>query len=127
LKGSVEKARSLREQATRAEKILWSALRNRKIGGHKFRRQQPYGPYTLDFYCAEKRVAVELDGRGHAAIQQVEHDKTRSDYLRQEDVMVIRFWNSQIRENLEGVLKKIRMVLEEAPSPQPSPSRGEGV
>ena len=108
-------ARVLRQQMTSTEKVLWFKLRNRKIGGAKFRRQQPFGPYVLDFYCAEHRLNVELDGGQHDLPAQRDHDRQREAFLAQAGVTTLRFWNSQLRKNLEGVLMKIRMTLEAAP------------
>jgi very-short-patch-repair endonuclease len=119
-------ARSLRRDARQPEKTLWLHLKNRKLAGCKFRRQQPFGPYVLDFYCAKKKLNIELDGGQHDMPDRKEHDAIRSAYLERYRVRTIRFWNSQVRGNLEGVLERIRMEVE-APSPLPSPARGEGV
>src|SRR5437899_7463845 len=73
----IRRARTLRKKATWAEKLLWSRLRNRQIAGCKFRRQHPVGPYNLDFYCAEARLAVELDGREHGHPDRKTADKER--------------------------------------------------
>jgi very-short-patch-repair endonuclease len=91
----------------RAEKALWSRLRNRKLGGLKFRRQYPIGPYFLDFFCDEMKLAVELDGDQHGNAKAVEHDRRRDNFLKEEGIVVLRIWNSRIRENLEGVLEQI--------------------
>ena len=100
---------------TSAEKALWFKLRNRKMVGAKFRRQQPFGPYVLDFYCAKRKLNIELDGGQHDLPEQREHDRRREEFLAQAGVTTLRFWNSQIRINLEGVLMKIRMTLEASP------------
>ncbi len=117
-------ARVLRRQMTSAEKVLWFKLRNRKSAGAKFRRQQPFGPYVLDFYCAEHKLNLELDGGQHDLPEQREHDRQREAFLQQEGVTTLRFWNSQIRKNLEGVLLKIRLTLEALPCAERQ--RGEG-
>ena len=108
-------ARALRQEMTSAEKVLWFKLRNRKSAGAKFRRQQPFGPYVLDFYCAEHKLNIELDGGQHDLPEQREHDRRRAEFLAGEGVTTLRFWNSQIRKNLEGVLQKIRMTFEATP------------
>src|SRR6266511_731801 len=77
------RARTLRKKATWAEKLLWSRLRNRQFAGYKFRRQHPVGPYNLDFYCAEARLAVELDGREHGHPDHRTTDKERDAFLAQ--------------------------------------------
>jgi len=118
-------ARSLRKSATWAEKELWRHLRNNKMAGLKFRRQQCLGSYVLDFYCPQKRVNIEIDGGQHDMPEQRQHDQKREAFLCLEGIRTIRFWNSQIRENLPGILERIRMELENNPSPQSSPPRGE--
>jgi hypothetical protein len=96
--------------------------------GCKFRRQQPFDRYVLDFFCAERRLAVELDGREHGETSAQVHDRERDEYLRGQGVRLLRFWNFQLRENLEGVLERIRMEVENEmrggtmpPHPNPLP------
>ena len=110
-----ELARALRQQMTSAEKVLWFKLRNRKMAGAKFRRQQPFGPYVLDFYCAEHKLNIELDGGQHDLPEQQSHDRLREEFLAQAGVTTLRFWNNQIRKNLEGVLLRIKMTLAALP------------
>ena len=121
-------ARAMRHELTWAEKALWRELRNRKLGSLKFRRQQPLGPYILDFYCAEMSLAVELDGGQHDIPEEREYDLRRTEFLKNEGVEVLRFWNSQLRENLPWVLELIRRKAEvliscdpETPHPSPLP------
>lgn len=118
---STNRARSLRHNQTDAENRLWWHLRNRNLGGFKFRRQHPVGPYITDFACLEKMLIVELDGGQHA--EQVEDDLVRSKFLEAEGFRVMRFWNHEVLESIDAVLEKIFEVLEgrEPPSPQPSP------
>jgi len=111
---------------TWAEKLLWQQLRNRKLEGLKFRRQQPQGSYILDFYCAEKRLVVELDGGQHDDPEKRDYDLKRTAYLNGEGLEVLRFWNSQMRENLPWVLESIRrragVSTDEGPeTPHPNP------
>ncbi|MDD4869021.1 MAG: endonuclease domain-containing protein [Kiritimatiellae bacterium] len=115
-------ARSLRKKMTWAEKALWLHLRDRKLVRTKFRRQQPFGPYILDFYCAERKLSVEIDGGQHDFPDQKIHDLKRNNYLESKGVRVLRFWNSQIMENIEAVLTRIKSELEKIDS---SPLRGE--
>ena len=110
---------ALRTGQTDAERKLWSRLRNRQLGGLKFRRQHPIGPYILDFYCHEAKLAVELDGSGHQEPDQAEYDDNRSVELQAMGIRVVRFWNSDVMENLEGVLEFIIDAL------APTLSRGE--
>lgn len=116
----MRRASHLRKIATPAERILWSQLRNRTLSGYKFRRQHPIDRYILDFYCPEARLAVELDGSGHAYIGRQEKDRTREAFLAAEGIRVLRFWNDEVRENLDGVLQAIWYALEESED-NPSP------
>jgi len=110
-------ARMLRKRSTSAENLLWQQLRGRQLEGHKFRRQQPVGPYILDFVNFEKRIVIELDGGQHAIKK--DSDKKRDQWLKVEGFKVLRFWNNDIFENLEGSLEVIRKRLL-SPSPDPS-------
>jgi adenine-specific DNA-methyltransferase len=106
---------------------LWKNLRDRKLIGAKFRRQHPLGPYILDFYCAEMNLAVEIDGGQHDSPERREHDNRRTAFLSRLGVQVLRFWNSEIRNDVGLVLAKIKRTIEEKPlTPALSPGRGEG-
>src|SRR5687768_13360107 len=76
---ATDRARDLRQQAPIPERLLWGVLRARRLGGLKFRRQVPLGPYFLDYYCAERSFVVELDGMSHAG--RAEHDARRQAYI----------------------------------------------
>ena len=102
-------ARELRRHATEAEKLLWARLRGRQIEGVKFRRQQPIGPYVVDFVSFEKKLIIELDGGQHK--NQKDDDEKRGTWFEQRGFRVFRFWNSDIFENLEGVLKTVRKMV----------------
>jgi very-short-patch-repair endonuclease len=103
------KSRSLRRSQTEAETLLWKHLRDRRLCGHKFRRQHPFSPYIADFYCAEKSLIVELDGSQH--LQQKEYDTERTRFLNAKGNTVLRFWNDEVLKNINGVLKTISEVL----------------
>jgi very-short-patch-repair endonuclease len=105
-------ARALRRNATEVEKRLWQHLRNRGLGGFKFRNQATVGPYVADFLCAEKGLIVELDGGQHEA----ERDAARTRRLEQLGYCVIRFWNHEVNDALDGVLQRILTECEERPS-----------
>ena len=119
-------AAPLRQNATDAEHALWSKLRGRRLGGHKFRRQWTIGPYITDFCCLECHLIVEADGGQHN--QQA--DAARTDYLRAEGFRIIRFWNNDVLGNLDGVLATILKALSgataEDPHPNLLPQAGEG-
>ncbi len=101
--------RKLRHNSTEAEKIIWRALRSRQLDGHKFRRQHPIGKFVADFCCAEAMLIVEIDGGQHAADE--ERDAARTAYLGSKGYRVVRFWNNEVLENLEGVLTVLRQEL----------------
>ena len=92
------------------EVILWQHLRGGKLCGLRFRRQHPVGPFVLDFYCAERRLAIEVDGRAHDNAERVEHDERRTMWLNNQGVQVIRLMASDILdpETFEGVMVTIR-------------------
>ena len=104
---SVQHARKFRKRATDAEKRLWSALRNRQVAGLKFRRQHTLGSRVIDFYCHEAKLAIELDGSGHAGRLQRERDLDREIELHEQGIRTLRFDNADILTNLDGVLNAI--------------------
>lgn len=111
-------ARYLRDRQTDCETLLWQQLRNRRLHGLKFRRQHPWPPYVLDFYCVALRLAVELDGGQHFSVEGLRHDQLRSDYLRAQGIRLIRFSNLEVLQALPDVLAEI---LRQALGPSPSP------
>ena len=125
-------ARLLRRDTTEAEKALWRLLRNRSLGGVKFRRQCSIGRYVADLACLERRLVVEADGGQHAAS---ETDAARTAWLESQGFRVLRFWNRDILENPEGVADTILTALDEtraAPLTRPltrppSPAKGSGL
>lgn len=102
--------RRLRKSMTDAERRLWRALRNRQLGGHKFRRQHPVPPYVVDFACVERRLIVEVDGGQHSGQEDADAARTRA--LQAQGFRVLRIWNNEVMENLEGVLAVILQALE---------------
>ncbi len=108
------RVRQLRQNATDAESLLWQLLRNRQLDGWKFRRQHPIGPYILDFYCHEARLAVELDGGQHAEPVQACHDAKRTQTLEAGGIRVLRFWNNEVLKKTKAVLQEIWNVLNES-------------
>ena len=111
---NIFRARQLRVEATDAEARLWVHLRNRSLGGFKFRRQFPVGPYVADFVCIERKLIVELDGGQHADNPA---DERRTRFLELRGYRVIRFWNPDVLSNTDGVLEMILLELEKAPHP----------
>ena len=104
---SVQRARRLRKTATDAEKRLWSRLRNRQVANLKFRRQHPLSNRTVDFFCAEVKLAIELDGSGHLTDNGRKSDLDREIELYEKGIRVLRFFNHDISNNLDGVLNAI--------------------
>jgi very-short-patch-repair endonuclease len=98
-------ARVLRQRNVPAEALLWKALRNRVLGGFKFRRQHPIGSYIVDFACVECAIVVELDGTTH--LHPPRTDVKRTTCLEAEGWQVLRFWNIQVFEDLEAVKEAI--------------------
>ena len=116
LASSTNRRKQLRENLTSAEALLWVNLKNSQLDGKKFRRQQSIGPFIVDFYCPEYRLAVELDGEGHLSRTGAEADEKRTDFLKRFNVTVLRFENKDVFENLEGVLDTIRSALRNHPA-----------
>lgn len=121
--GAVERARVLRQAQTDAEGRLWSKLRERRLQGAKFRRQHPVGRYIVDFCCPERGLVIELDGSQHA--EQAEADNERSAFLAAQGYRVLRFWDSEVLVETDGVLEAIRRALVD-PHPGPLPVKGRG-
>lgn len=103
----VQAARELRREPTTTEKTLWEALRNRRPGGLKFRRQHPYGRFILDAFCVEHQLEVEVDGGIHADPNQSAYDAERTAFLQARGIRVLRFSADEVEHNLNEVLKCI--------------------
>ncbi|MDZ7625563.1 MAG: endonuclease domain-containing protein [Ignavibacteriaceae bacterium] len=99
-------ARELRKNSTIAERRLWQRLRSRNFLNLKFRRQEPIGNYIVDFICYEKKLIVELDGGQHNEF--AEKDIPRTEFLEKEGFKVLRFWNTDVINNINGVLTVIK-------------------
>jgi very-short-patch-repair endonuclease len=104
-------AKKLRANTTPHERILWRALKELPTDGTHFRRQAPIGPYIVDFFCPAKRLVIELDGGHHNEDETAGRDRERQLWLEQEGYRVIRFWNSEINDNLTAVLERIYVEL----------------
>jgi very-short-patch-repair endonuclease len=113
-----QRARRLRRELTEAERILWWHLRRGNMRGLHFRRQQPFGPYVLDFYCHHAQLAIELDGTQHGEEVQRWRDRDRDQYLSDRGVRVLRFRNGDVFSRLSDVLREIdRALSRESPLP----------
>ena len=102
--------RQLQQNMTPAERTLWQHLRGKRLGGYKFRRQQPFGGYILDFVCLEAKLMIEIDGGQHA--EQVAYDEARTRDLEAAGFTVLRFWNNEVLQQTEAVLTAIWQRLE---------------
>jgi very-short-patch-repair endonuclease len=116
-------ARELRRAMTPTEKRLWSLLRGKRFIGIKFRRQQPLGPYIVDFYCHTAKVILELDGESH--IGKEAYDDRRCAWLKSQGYKIVRVWDTQIYSNVDGVLQLIYNACESPipPGTAPRPTR----
>ncbi len=109
------------------ERRLWRVLGNRQLGGFKFRRQHPIGPYIADFACVSAKLIVEIDGESHFTVDGIAADKKRGVFLQTRGWTVLRFTNTDVRESLEGVAMAIEDALRIAASaPSPAGGRGSG-
>ena len=119
---TIQTARRLRRPLTDSEQVLWLALRDSRMHGIKFRRQHPFGPYVLDFFCVQAQLAVELDGGIHDRSEQKNYDRERTAYLESRGLHVLRFRNEEIVEKLENVITRILEAASSTPSPLPLPT-----
>ncbi len=103
--------KDLRKKSTKAEKILWEYLRNRKLAGFKFKRQYSVDAFIIDFYCPKVKLGVELDGEVHFTDEAKEYDENRSGFLSDFGIELIRFNNDEVVNNVEMVLNKIKQKL----------------
>ena len=128
----LEFAREMRQKAAPAEHILWCCLRNRRLNGFKFRRQTSIGKYVADFYCAECKLVVELDGESHFLPGAEAKDAKRTERLNDDGYSVVRYTNVDVFENLDGLLATLLRECEarlpngspDGPSPNLSPAYG---
>ena len=103
------RARELRNNPTKAERTSWKHLRLRQLGGYKFRRQQPLGPYIVDLICLEKRLIIEVDGGQHS--EQKAYDAERNVWLEEQGFRVLRFCNHEVLQEIEAVKEVIVRAL----------------
>jgi very-short-patch-repair endonuclease len=108
---NTNRAKTLRNNPTDAEQRLWQELRRRQIAAVKFRRQQPIGPFIVDYVCFQRRVIVEVDGGQHA--EQVVRNEKRTRWLEAQGYLILRFWNNEVLANTEGVAQAILDAVEQ--------------
>jgi len=118
LNNSIEIRKYLRSNMTEQERILWSVIKNKRLG-FKFRRQYGIGRYVVDFFCNEKNLIVELDGSQHLDNKNYDDDRTK--FFEELNLRVLRFWNNEVNTNLNGVLMTIEEELNSPPRLEDSP------
>ncbi|WP_188448877.1 endonuclease domain-containing protein [Sphingomonas psychrolutea] len=118
------RAQQLRRDMTEIERVLWQQMRGRRLNGLKFSRQMPVGPYICDFLCRTIGLVVEIDGGQHG--EAAAYDEARTRFIENEGYRVLRFWNNEVLENMEGVLTRIVETARTMPTPQPPPASGRG-
>ncbi len=111
---ATERARELRRRETHPERRLWSALRSRRFLDLKFHRQQPIGPFVVDFFCEALRLVIELDGRSHEGEAAPASDQHRQAWLESQGLRVVRFTNDDVMQNLDAVLRSLQRVVDES-------------
>nr|AWM03507.1 endonuclease domain-containing protein [Bradyrhizobium amphicarpaeae] len=104
-------AKKLRANTTPHERMLWRALKELPLDGSHFRRQAPVGPYVVDFFCPAKRLIIELDGGHHNEDDNAARDLVRQRWLENEGYRVVRFWNSEVSNDLTAVMERIYVEL----------------
>jgi very-short-patch-repair endonuclease len=102
---TLQRARVLRRPLTPSEQKLWAGLHALRLEGYKFRRQHPIGPFIVDFYYAQTKLVIEIDGDSHA--EQIEYDHERTNWLENQGCQIIRFTNQEIKDNLPAVVTNI--------------------
>ena len=106
-----QNARKLRKNMTPQENKLWQILRNRTMNNYRFRRQYAIGNYIVEFICREKKLIIELDGGQHNQDKNIIQDNERTRFLENEGYKVIRFWNNDVDNNINGVYEEIVKYL----------------
>jgi len=104
-------ARVLRKNSTPQELKLWKLLRNHRYNNLAFKRQYPIGNYIVDFVCKEKLIIIELDGGQHNVPEEIKKDNVRTIFLESKGFKIVRFWNTDIDNNIDGVFQKLNEVL----------------
>jgi very-short-patch-repair endonuclease len=120
MKASPKTARRLRRNQTDAERALWFRLRDRRLGGWKFRRQFAIERYVADFFCADAHLIIELDGGQHSV--RTDADAERTKILTAMGYFVLRYWNNDVMQNIDGVVEDIAAALERHRSEPPHPT-----
>lgn len=105
-----QRRKDLRNNPTKAEKLLWNVFKGKGLGGFKFRRQYGVGRYVIDFYCVKSKLAVETDGGVHDSEESQKYDKDREEFIKNFGIRILRIRNEEVESNIEGV---INMIMDE--------------
>jgi len=108
-------SRQLRDNMTDAERYLWTKIRMKQIKGYQFYRQKPIGDYIVDFFCPRAKLVIEVDGSQHSFNETTDYDKIRGEYLMSLGLRVMRFTNTEVMKNIEGVIESITENMGEIP------------
>lgn len=120
-KSETKKRKELRHQMNKAEVVLWTQLKGKKMQGHKFRRQYGVGPYVLDFYCPKLQLAIEIDSDSHFQNGAEAYYKDRQALIEKLGVRFLRFTNSDVYQSLDGVLEKVAEAVQRLESGRKPP------
>ncbi len=120
-----QRSRQLRENMTDAERLLWAKIRVKQIKGYQFYRQKPIGDYIVDFYCPKTKLVIEVDGSQHLSGEIIENDRIRDEYMNSLGFRVLRFSNTDVLANIDGVVESIieNMKVSEEQIPLSPPLR----
>ena len=102
----------LRKTDTPCERIMWSHLKGRQISGYKLRQQHGFGPFVMDFYCPSLRLCIEIDGEVHNTVEARMKDEDRTQFLNQNRIIVIRFRNEEVENNIDNVINRIKECIQ---------------
>jgi very-short-patch-repair endonuclease len=105
----IPRAREMRSNMTEPEKLMWYQCL--KHLPHRFRRQRPFGPYIVDFYCASLKLVIEIDGDSHTTDDAITYDAERTTFLEGLELRVIRFSNDDVMNNIDGVYQRLKETL----------------
>jgi len=106
-----ERSREMRKDMTESERLFWSRVRRKQLGGAQFYRQKIIGSYIVDFYCPKARLVIEIDGDHHHEASEIEYDSVRDEYMQAQGLKVLRFSNREVLGNMAGVLEKVHGCL----------------
>ena len=117
LKTQKQIRKNLRKQEVESEKFLWWKLRNRQLGNYKFRRQFGIDKYIVDFYCSKLKLVIEIDGATHSTKKEIKYDNLRQEFLENLGLVVKRYTNNEVKNNLQEVLEDIHKTCKNLTQP----------